>query len=154
MHTFARSKTTPGLTLKRKLVLNIQETYYVSSKSFAGTVLFNSPEDIERFKKTLAFYKQARPESSFSYHLRQNGHAKPLETLPNDLVDIQSIKIDSGEVHIILKQIAEKGITTFMGRVLNSYAKYYNAKYQHAGPVWRDRFKAFQIANGKWEAAS
>jgi len=44
-------------------------------------------------------------------------------------------------VHLILKQLTSDGISDFIGKVLNSYSKYFNTKHKRKGPLWEERFK-------------
>lgn len=47
--------------------------------------------------------------------------------------------------HLLLKQIEERGITTFVSKVTNSYTKYFNTKHKRIGPLMQGTFKAVRI---------
>jgi putative transposase len=57
------------------------------------------------------------------------------------LVQIIAYCIMPTHLHLILKQLKENGISTFIGNVLNSYSRYFNTKYRRKGPLWEGKFK-------------
>ena len=44
--------------------------------------------------------------------------------------------------HLLLKQLKDNGISTFISQVCNSYTKYFNTKYSRAGALLQGVFKA------------
>lgn len=48
-------------------------------------------------------------------------------------------------VHFLIKEIKENGITTFMRKFQNSYAKYFNIKTKRNGSLFQSMFKAVRI---------
>lgn len=57
------------------------------------------------------------------------------------LIDIISYSIMPTHLHLILKQNTSDGITKYMSRLLNSYAKYFNQIHHRSGPLWSGRFQ-------------
>ncbi len=49
--------------------------------------------------------------------------------------------------HLIVKEVEENGIARYMQRVLNSYTKYYNTKYNKSGHLFQGPYKAVHIKN-------
>jgi len=47
--------------------------------------------------------------------------------------------------HLLLKQVRDGGITEFMGKVSNSYTKYFNTKYKRRGHLFEERFHSVLI---------
>ncbi len=47
--------------------------------------------------------------------------------------------------HFLVEEIKEGGIVNFMQRFGNSYARYFNTKYDRPGSLFQGRFKAVQI---------
>ena len=62
------------------------------------------------------------------------------------LVEIIAYCLMPTHIHLILRQILDKGITKYIGRVLNGYSKYFNAKHKRSGPLWTSRFKSVLIS--------
>lgn len=48
-------------------------------------------------------------------------------------------------IHLVVKQLRNNGISTFMSNALNSYTRYFNTKYKRKGPLWVGRFKAVLV---------
>ncbi len=49
--------------------------------------------------------------------------------------------------HFLIEEIKEGGIVNFMQRFGNSYARYFNTKYDRPGSLFQGRFKAVQVEN-------
>lgn len=47
--------------------------------------------------------------------------------------------------HLLLKQTSDGGISEFVGKLINSYTKFYNLKYNRVGPLFQGQFKAVLI---------
>ncbi len=47
--------------------------------------------------------------------------------------------------HLLVKQNREGGITEFLGKLSNSYTKYFNTKYNRVGQLFQGEFKAVLI---------
>jgi len=47
--------------------------------------------------------------------------------------------------HLLLRQIDEEGVSPFIGRLANSYTKYFNTKYEKSGHVFQGPFQATHI---------
>jgi len=61
------------------------------------------------------------------------------------LVQILAFCFMPNHVHFLIKEIREKGISTFMRKFQNSYAKYFNTKTERSGSVFQSMFKAVRI---------
>lgn len=48
-------------------------------------------------------------------------------------------------IHLLIKQIAENGISKYLSRTLNSYTRYFNIKHHRSGPLWEGRFKSVLV---------
>lgn len=47
--------------------------------------------------------------------------------------------------HLLLKQVADNGISEFIGKISNGYTKYFNTKHNRVGPLLQGAFKAVPI---------
>jgi putative transposase len=72
-----------------------------------------------------------------------------MEKENNYLVDIISYCYMPNHWHLLLKQNIDRGITIYINRLSNSYARYFNTKYGRKGPIFQGRFKSVVIENDK-----
>jgi putative transposase len=69
--------------------------------------------------------------------------------IKNRYVELISFCIMPNHFHLILKEEKEGGIAQYMQRVLNSYTKYYNTKYQKTGHLFQGPYKAVHIEDNR-----
>ncbi|MFH1783040.1 MAG: transposase [Candidatus Omnitrophota bacterium] len=58
-----------------------------------------------------------------------------------NLVQIICYCLMPTHIHLTLTQLADKGISKFIGNILSSYSHYFNLKHNRKGPLWEGRFK-------------
>ncbi len=47
--------------------------------------------------------------------------------------------------HLLLKQVQDSGISQFIGKLSNSYTRYFNTLNKRVGPLFQGRFKAVRV---------
>ena len=47
--------------------------------------------------------------------------------------------------HLLIQQVTEKGVQEFVGKLANSYTKYFNTRHNRIGPLFQGEFKAVLI---------
>jgi putative transposase len=50
-------------------------------------------------------------------------------------------------VHLVLKELNDGGISEFMSKVKNGYAKFFNARHNRKGPLWEGPFARVLVEN-------
>jgi len=132
----------------RKDPLISGEIYHIFSKSIAGFKIFNKDSEYLRMMATTRYYQMEDTRVKFSRFIKsENGENSFSACLHNDclgkdrLVEIIAYCIMPTHLHLILKQLKDKGISTFMNNILNSYSRYFNTKHNRKGPLWESRFK-------------
>ncbi|MDA1337942.1 MAG: transposase [bacterium] len=60
-------------------------------------------------------------------------------------VEVVAFSIMKNHYHILVKQLKENGINSMMSRLLNSFTKYYNVKYERKGPIFLPQFRAVPV---------
>lgn len=130
--------------------LAVGEIYHVFNKSIAGFKIFNTEADYLRIIATIRYYQVVGCSLSFSDFLRLkrtegNNIDECLKDYLKDkkekIADMLAYCIMPTHIHLILKQLKEKGISLFMSNILNSYSRYFNTKHKRKGPLWEGRFK-------------
>ena len=117
------------------------EFYHVFNRGVEKRTTFLDKRYYERFIETLNFYKNRDPKTRFSFRnrLQKNNESE------NPLVEIVAFCLMPNHFHLLLKQVEEKGITTFLSKVTNSYTKYFNTKQNRVGPLFQGSFKAVRV---------
>ena len=131
----------------RKDLLVVGRVYHVFNKSIAGFKIFNNKSEFSRMRSTIHYYQREKPPVKFSKFIEsaRNKNNQPDETIvlstEEKLVEIIAYCLMPTHLHLILKQLKENGISTFMSNILNSYTRYFNTKINRKGPLWEGRFK-------------
>jgi len=126
------------------------EVYHIYNKSIAGFIIFNNGHEYQRILAAVRYYTISKHSSCLARFLELNEEsACHINALLTDylsekpkLVDIVAYCLMPTHIHLILKQLAENGISRFMNNVFNSYTRYFNAKHKRKGPLWEGRFKS------------
>ncbi|MEO0267564.1 MAG: transposase [candidate division WOR-3 bacterium] len=132
----------------RKIPLVENRIYHIVSRSIEKYRIFRNRKDYERMRELLKYYQVKKPPFKYSLYLEIKDKEKigRENFLENEkLVEIISYCLMPTHIHLLLKQVAENGISIYMGRILNSYAKYFNTKYKRKGPLWESRFKSIEV---------
>lgn len=62
-------------------------------------------------------------------------------------VALEAFAFMGNHAHLAVREEQERGITRYMQRILNAYAKYFNTKYETVGHLFQGPFRAVHIAN-------
>lgn len=126
------------------------EHYHVYNRGVARQPVFLTKRNLSRFITTLSYYRFAGPPIKLSRLLRlptdeRERFKRRLSVSDNSLVEIISFALMPNHFHLLLKQVADRGITDFISRVVNSYTRYFNTAHTRVGPVFQGTFKAVHI---------
>ena len=136
----------------RKEKLEDNHYYHIYSRSIAKFVIFNDEEEYARFIKIFNLYKYINFNYQYSKFIRLDEKVQwsIINNLKGDkevLVEVIAYCVMPTHIHFILKQVADKGISRFLGKILNSYSRYFNLTHKRIGPLWAGRFKSVLIDN-------
>ncbi|MFT5208236.1 MAG: putative transposase [Candidatus Omnitrophota bacterium] len=135
--------------MQRSVPLVDGEIYHVFNKSIANYVIFNEAREYERFKQMLLFFNFNQNHLKFAHFqsskiAEQTGFYKPVIEKMKDCAqhtEIVAYCIMPTHYHLILKQVGEAGISTYLGNLQNSYARFFNNSHGRKGPLWVGKFK-------------
>lgn len=128
------------------------EYYHVINRGVASLPIFVDQRDYQRACETIAYYQKQEVPLSYSFFLRLTPEQrinliKDIRKDSRNLVEIVAYCLMPNHIHFLLRQILNKGTSTFMGNITNSYARYFNTKRQRIGPLFQGRFKAVRISS-------
>ena len=136
----------------RKTIFANNYFYHVLNRGFSKKIIFRDKIDYQRALQTINFYRFPNPSRKFSSFVRLPTEKDKQIFLKNlyrkkPLVEIISYCLMPNHSHFLLKQISDKGVSLFMSNWQNSFARYFNNKYQKKGSLLDSRFKAKLIEN-------
>jgi len=121
----------------RKIKPAEDEIYHVFNRGVDGRAIFKQQADLERFFDGL---NNLNTIESVGHLARCRN---PVST--RKLVELIAYDLNPNHFHLILKQIAERGIERYMHRLSVSHSKYFNLKYSRVGTLFQGRFKAILV---------
>jgi len=128
------------------------EYYHIYNRGVDKREVFLCEEDYSRFLETIQFVNTQKTYSGLSDYKRKGADrprmsaaAADLGGLDQELVDVICYCLNSNHYHLILKQKVQNGISLFMGKLGNSYTKYFNTKYDRSGSLFQGKFKSTHI---------
>lgn len=134
----------------RKTILANGEIYHVFNLGVEKRPTFTDKREYDRALMTLNFY---RFEGVFAGlgdilkldHEKRSFFLSQLKKHGKRLVDILGYCLMPNHFHLLIKQLMDEGISTFLSNFSNSYTKYFNTKNKRIGHLFQGVFKAVKI---------
>ena len=134
------------------------EYYHIYNRGVDKRDIFSNQKDYERMLETIWFVNDRRTRAGLSDHkrkLRENNLRPPRSAYADlggqeGLVEIICYCLNPNHYHFILKQLKEGGLSLFMGKLNNSYTKYYNIKQDRSGPLYTGKFRSIHIDSNEY----
>jgi len=119
--------------------------YHIFSRSIARFTVFSNTDDFLRIKEILNLYRFKDFNYKFCKFLDlnvilQQSIIERLERESPVLIEIVAYCIMPTHIHLVLKQVADGGISKFMSNILNSYTRHFNIRHHRKGPLWEGHF--------------
>lgn len=133
--------------------LGIREYYHVYNRGVLKTKIFLEESDWARFlfyilyfQSDIVFGQSGRHVASFVRH-RVFDIKPKLETEITRTRNVALVAFASmpNHFHLLIQNVKEVGISHYMQRVLNAYAKYFNVKYQRNGHLFQGPYRSVHI---------
>lgn len=134
----------------RKVPIVVGEIYHVFNRSVARQPIFLNNKAYQRALETLYFYSFSKQNLRFSHYNRlpQLQKAEFLQNLKlkaKRRIQMYAYCLMPNHVHFLIKEIEERGISTFMSNFQESFAKYFNIREDRTGSLFQSMFKAVRI---------
>lgn len=141
----------------RKLIISTGEFYHVYNRGTDKRTIFSDENDFTRFFESMLEFNTLEPigslfENSFRKKNQLGGSAskETIKDTKEKLVNIVAYCLNPNHFHLILQQVAERGIEKFMQRLGTGYTMYFNNKYDRSGSLFQGRFKAVHIDSNEY----
>lgn len=126
------------------------EFYHVYSHSIGSSLLFQSKRDHERFLSTMFCANGKRdishPERFPGLNLVWDIRDGKID-IGDALVDIVGFCLMPNHFHLLLGEKVDGNISKFLHRILVSYSKYFNLKYERRGHVFERTFNSRHLSD-------
>ncbi len=127
--------------MQRNIVFSVGEYYHIYNRGVDKRQIYLDNGDWERMLKLLYVANSIKP---FVYRDIQN---KPLGDIDRgeQLVAIGAYCLMPNHFHILIKETAEGGITSFMEKLTTAYSMYFNKRSKRTGFLFEGNFKAEHV---------
>ncbi len=120
------------------------EWFHCYSRGIDKRNTFESEEDCKRFIQLLYLANDTKPiERGNFYHLDHREILQLRRTEP--IVAIGAYCLMKNHYHLLLKEVADGGISKFMQKVGTGYSMYFNEKYSRIGNLFVRPFRSKHI---------
>lgn len=135
------------MPIKRPQLVN-REIYHIVTRGVGDSVIFKDRDDYYRGIFSLYEFNTTEPiEIREQRKKRQiiKASGEQFSDTRRYLVEILAFWFMPNHIHLLLRQIKNKGITQFMRKFGAGYATYFNKKYNRKGHLFQGRFRAIHI---------
>jgi len=134
----------------RKTIFTNGEVYHVFNLGVEKRPTFTDKNEYDRALMTLDFYRHEGVSAGLAQILKldcekRNFFLSQLAKREKRLVDILGYCLMPNHFHLLIKQLVDEGISTFVGNFSNSYTRYFNTKHDRIGHLFQGVFKAVKI---------
>ncbi|CAN5134158.1 hypothetical protein BH11PAT3_BH11PAT3_2770 [soil metagenome] len=135
----------------RKIIISEGEYYHVCSRGVGKQSIFHNQGDYWRFLFLILYFQSSVTFDQLGRVLKEFVQHRMLDKMDtNEIIEKRQVEvvcfcIMPNHFHILLKELKAGGISKYMQRILNSYGKYYNTKYDKSGHVFQGKFRSVHI---------
>ncbi|MDO8639334.1 MAG: transposase [bacterium] len=123
--------------------------YHIYNRGVEKRNIFLDRWDCLRFLEGLNFYHKAPVPMKLSDYRRGLIKLKKIEK-QTEIIEILCYSLMPNHFHFLIQQLEDRGITHFLKKLLNSYVRYFNTKYDRVGPLFQGSFKARLIETDEY----
>ena len=127
----------------------IGEYYHVFNRGVEKRDIFLDTEDLERFLESVQAFNSVETVGSLFEHRFNKMRAPNGEAMQERLVELISYCLNPNHFHLLLRQVAERGIQKFMQKLGTGYTNYFNERYKRTGALFQGRYKAVHVGSNE-----
>lgn len=141
----------------RKIKITPGEHYHIYNRGMAKQKIFLDKSDYARFLFCLLYFQSDVTFNNLGYYISYFKKNKKFNLSPKTIskiiskrsVELVNFSLMPNHFHATIFEVNEKGIAMYMQRVLNSYTKYFNTKYQRTGHLFQGPYQAVYIEDNE-----
>ena len=131
----------------RKEIFVPGEFYHVYNRGVDKRNIVMDPHDSARFLQSMIEFNTVDPIGSLHENSFEGVKIKRKSSKP--LVNIVCFCLNPNHFHLLLEEIADKGISAFMLRMAG-YTTYFNKRHNRTGALFQGTFKARHINSNEY----
>ena len=132
----------------RRVPFQIDEWYHCYNRGIDKRTVFESEDDAERFLQLL--YLANSPEEVRLCDLSSSTDKILERPRARTLVSVGAYCLMPNHYHLLLKEIADGGISRFMQKLGTAYAMYFNLKHERAGNLFMKPFRSKHVGEDRY----
>lgn len=129
----------------RKIVFVNNYYYHIFNRGLDKRITFSDKRDYSRARELLQYYNHSKIPLRYSQFHKLSEDKKQIYleqlNLSEKCVDIIAYCLMTNHFHLLLRQKAEYGISTFVSNFTNAYTRYFNTKNNRTGILFQGIFK-------------
>ncbi|MBI4093380.1 transposase [Candidatus Kaiserbacteria bacterium] len=135
--------------MARRISFGVDEWYHCYNRGVDKREIFGSEDDAKRFLMHLYLCNGSKPVALYDIEKPSLPKAYA-EDRGSALVDIGAFCLMPNHYHLLIREVSEGGITSFMRKLGTAYTMYFNLKYERVGHLFSGPFRARHIANERY----
>lgn len=141
----------------RNLKISPGEYYHIFNRGVNKQLIFHDSADRARFLFLILYFQSPITLQNIGRLVKPFIRRQVLnideeerqKIIKNRFVELVAFCLMPNHFHLIMKEGDESGMARFMQKVLNSYTKYYNTKYNKSGHLFQGPYKAVHIVDNE-----
>ena len=125
------------------------EWYHCFNRGIEKRNVFQDEDDANRFLMALYLANGTKPVHLFNTHKPKLDKSFE-EERGDSIVAIGAYCLMPNHFHLLLKEITDGGITSFMRKVGTAYTMYFNAKNQRVGNLFTKPFRSRHVGDDRY----
>ncbi len=131
---------------ERSVPFAFDEYYHIYNRGNSKQIIYKNDADRKRFMQLLYLSNGTK-----SFKVRELGKQDLYDVdMGNKLVAIGAYCLMPNHFHILLKPVAEGGISLFMKKLSTGYSMYFNKKYDRTGGLFEGKFKSQHVNENRY----
>ena len=126
---------------KRKTEFAVGEWYHCYNRSIENRLSFENPRDYRRFLELLYLANDEFPLRRGDIGVRKFEEVLHIPR-GRKLVAVGAFCLMPSHFHLVLKEVVEDGITSFMRKIGTAYTLYFNAQHDRVGNLFLKPFQS------------
>lgn len=127
------------------------EIFHICNKSIANYPIFAYDFSARRFLEVVSYYNTSLSPICYADYLKSHPilTSNVLEISLTGIFRILAYCIMRDHYHFLIRIIASDTLSRYIGRIENSFTRYFNIKYKRKGPLWQSRFRSIRIESNE-----